>query len=481
MAAAKRYAIKASIGAKGDNTMLANQGKENPYYHRGPIRDPRQFYGREEELQSLLSLCKRRQCVEVVGERKIGKTSLLYQVLSRTSGVQFLPDDPCVAVYLNPGLIATPYEFFDRVFRSIRKQMPSLSIEVDEEINWKNTHRLLRKWLGPRPLILLLDEFEKLVSNTNFDPDFYSYLRGLTQAPLDELDIRIVTASQTRLAVFCTPGVVGKYGSEFFNSFALCSLGAFAEGELVDFLVKTSEPSGVPMADFKQEITQLGGRVPFFVQIACWYYFQAFVEQGHSMNKTQVRQRFLDEATEHFEYFWRHLDRSERQLVLALANGQQIAENRLRTLTRKGYVIDGNLLSSAFAEFVMQIERGGPVPKQGVFVDEQSGDVWVRGELLEPPLAELEYKLLAYLYKKCNQICSRYNIVLAVWGEEYIEKVDDARIDQLVRRVRLRIEPDPAHPRYIETVRGRGYRLKMLLIQPPHTTSSGVRNIRAIS
>jgi len=440
--------------------MLANQGKENPYYHRGPIRDPKQFYGREDELQSLLSLCKRRQCVEVVGERKTGKTSLLYQVRSRTSGVQFLPDDPCVAVYLNPGLIATPYEFFGRVFRSIGEHIPSLGIEVYEEINWKNTHRLLRKWLGPRPLILLLDEFEKLVSKANFDPDFYSYLRGLTQAPLDELDVRIVTASQTRLAVFCTPEVVGKYGSEFFNSFALCSLGSFTEGELVDFLVKTSGPFGVPMLGFKHGIIQLSGRFPFFVQIACWYYFQAFVEQRHSINKALIRQKFLDEATEHFEYIWRHLDHSERQLVLALANGGQIAENELQTLTQKGYVIDGNLLSSTFAEFVRQIERGGPVPKQGIFVDEQSGDVWIRGDLLEPPLAELEYELLAYLYKRCNQICSRDSIAIAVWGEQAIEGVTDYQIDQLVRRIRIKIEPAPAKPRYIETVRGRGLRLK---------------------
>jgi len=439
--------------------MLANQGKENPYYHRGPIRDPKQFYGREEELQSLLSLCKRRQCVEVVGERKIGKTSLLYQVLNKTGDVQSFSDDPCVAVYLNPGLIATPYEFFGRVFRSIGKQIPSLGIEVYEEIDQKNVHKLLKRQLGPRPLILLLDEFEKLVSKTSFDPDFYSYLRGLTQAPLDELDVRIVTASQTRLAVFCTPEVVGKYGSEFFNSFAPCSLGAFTERELVDFLVKTSGPFSVPMLDFKQEIIQLGGRFPFFVQIACWYYFQAFVEQGHSMDKTQVRQKFLDEATEHFEYIWRHLDHGERQLVLALANGRQIAENRLQTLTQKGYVIDGKLFPSAFAQFALHKDRTTSLPL-GVFVDEQSGDIWIEGKLVEPPLAELEYNLLAYLYRKCNQICNRDKIAIAVWGEQAIEGVTDDQIDQLVRRVRKRIEPDPANPRYIETVRGRGHRLR---------------------
>jgi len=45
-----------------------------------------------------------------------------------------------------------------------------------------------------------------------------------------------------------------------------------------------------------------------------------------------------------------------------------------------------------------------------------------------------------------------------VWGEEYIEEVDDARIAKLVSRLRHRIEPDPSNPRFIQTVRGRGYK-----------------------
>ena len=136
-----------------------------------------------------------------------------------------------------------------------------------------------------------------------------------------------------------------------------------------------------------------------------------------------------------------------------------MTENRLGTLTPKGYVINDKLFSSAFAEFALQTDRITPIPL-GVFVDEQSGDVWVEGKIVDPPLAELEYNLLAYLYKKCNQIRSRDSIAIAVWGEQAIEGVTDAQIDQLVRRVRKRIEPDPANPRYIETLRGRGLRLK---------------------
>ena len=43
-----------------------------------------------------------------------------------------------------------------------------------------------------------------------------------------------------------------------------------------------------------------------------------------------------------------------------------------------------------------------------------------------------------------------------VWGEDRI--VDDRSIDSLVSRLRRKLEADPAHPRYIQTVWGAGYR-----------------------
>jgi DNA-binding response OmpR family regulator len=58
-----------------------------------------------------------------------------------------------------------------------------------------------------------------------------------------------------------------------------------------------------------------------------------------------------------------------------------------------------------------------------------------------------------------GKICDKYQIVEAVWGVEYIDQVDDARIEKLVSRLRKKIEPDPNEPQYLQTVRGRGYRL----------------------
>jgi two-component system response regulator RegX3 len=58
-----------------------------------------------------------------------------------------------------------------------------------------------------------------------------------------------------------------------------------------------------------------------------------------------------------------------------------------------------------------------------------------------------------------NKICGKYQIVEAVWGEGYIDEVDDARVDKLISRLRSKVEPSPGNPRYLLTIRGRGYKL----------------------
>ena len=91
-------------------------------------------------------------------------------------------------------------------------------------------------------------------------------------------------------------------------------------------------------------------------------------------------------------------------------------------------------------------------------VDIESGEVTVDGRPV-PTLTDLEYRLLLLLYGRMDKLCDKYQIVEAVWGQEYIDEVDDARIEKLVSRLRVKLEPDPANPRYLLTLRGRGYKL----------------------
>jgi len=77
-------------------------------------------------------------------------------------------------------------------------------------------------------------------------------------------------------------------------------------------------------------------------------------------------------------------------------------------------------------------------------------------------LTAKENRLLETLQAHAGQVCEKDDLVQAVWPEDVIftQGVRDESLAQLVRRLRVKIEPDPAAPRYLLTVPGRGYILK---------------------
>ena len=89
-------------------------------------------------------------------------------------------------------------------------------------------------------------------------------------------------------------------------------------------------------------------------------------------------------------------------------------------------------------------------------LDLPAGIVRVDRHLVE--LSPKEFALLAYLYEHCGQVCSKDDIGYAVWPE-YRQGVYDYQIENLVRRLRSRIEPDPNNPQLLLTLRGLGYKL----------------------
>lgn len=73
-------------------------------------------------------------------------------------------------------------------------------------------------------------------------------------------------------------------------------------------------------------------------------------------------------------------------------------------------------------------------------------------------LAPKEFSLLTFLYGEKGKVCSKDDIGLAVWPE-YQEGVYDYQIENLVRRLRAKLESDASDPQLLLTVRGLGYKL----------------------
>lgn len=73
-------------------------------------------------------------------------------------------------------------------------------------------------------------------------------------------------------------------------------------------------------------------------------------------------------------------------------------------------------------------------------------------------LSPKEFSLLVYLNERAGEVCSKDEIGAAVWPE-YQEGVYDYQVENLVRRLRAKLEADPGDPQLLLTIRGRGYKL----------------------
>ena len=89
-----------------------------------------------------------------------------------------------------------------------------------------------------------------------------------------------------------------------------------------------------------------------------------------------------------------------------------------------------------------------------VTVDRDRHEVTVGGELVRLPLKEFE--LLALLMENAGFVVTRQTLIDRVWGFDYVGNTKT--LDVHIKRLRSRVESDPAEPERIITIRGLGYK-----------------------
>jgi two-component system response regulator RegX3 len=115
---------------------------------------------------------------------------------------------------------------------------------------------------------------------------------------------------------------------------------------------------------------------------------------------------------------------------------------RIRAVLRRG---------TEAADLLPSVLEAGPVR-----MDVDRHVVTVDGEGVKLPLKEFE--LLEMLLRNAGRVLTRGQLIDRIWGADYVG--DTKTLDVHVKRLRAKIEPDPAHPRYLLTVRGLGYKLE---------------------
>ncbi|CAN5179477.1 two-component sensory transduction protein RegX [soil metagenome] len=119
---------------------------------------------------------------------------------------------------------------------------------------------------------------------------------------------------------------------------------------------------------------------------------------------------------------------------------------RVRAVLRRGAIATGDA-GTEHDEGTLDV---GPVR-----LDVDRHTVHVHGELVAFPLKEFD--LLELLMRNAGRVLTRGQLIDRVWGSDYVG--DTKTLDVHVKRVRAKIETDPANPVLLQTVRGLGYKL----------------------
>ncbi|MCD4687159.1 MAG: winged helix-turn-helix domain-containing protein [Anaerolineae bacterium] len=321
-----------------------------------------------------------------------------------------------------------------------------------------------RPGVVPRDVLLLLDEFDDVL--TGLDERVFLNLRAL----FDKYGTRLNYVTATLKPLATEPG--GDNLAEFVELFAAnrYHLKPLNDDDATAVAAEIFEQNNDSLDPHEREyILERAGGHPGLIHAVAHVVMQ--VESGAPATYTQQALSVADDVLQNHPLvrtelgkLWKQLLTNEQDAAILTASRGPAALTTVQrtTLLTRGILIQAKtqlrLFSRLFAHYA---RRQGLIHQElpdGVWVDTDAGTVWVNGQIVEA-LTDLEYRLLLLLYGRVGKICDKYQIVESVWGQEYLGEVDDARIEKLISRLRAKLEPTPSRPRFVVTVRGRGYKL----------------------
>jgi class 3 adenylate cyclase len=346
----------------------------SPYLNRVMIRNVRDFYGRKRELARLYARISaaRPQSVGVTGERRIGKSSLLWFLMQPENAQHYLPNPEQVIFVLldfQENREMTVGDFCTALLEPLSKRMPDVQLDGGYDALLDAVQRLDAQGLK---LIVLLDEFETVTQNPEFDGRFYAFLRSLA----NRYNVAYITSSRVPLQYLCHSKQIAD--SPFFNIFSSLHLRGFTEAEARELIAVPSQAAGISLEPHTDFLLDVGSTYPFFLQIACSALFE-YLQTGDtldSMGREEVCETILEEAEPHFLYIWERMEEIEQQVILSIMEGKPVdlrERSTLRSLIQQGYVVESEeqraksrehkLFSSLFAQWVEELSLEPTAPK----------------------------------------------------------------------------------------------------------------------
>ncbi len=313
----------------------------NPYHDLAAVRDPAMFFGRGQLLRRLYSAIAYQQCVSLVGARHMGKTSVLYCLRLPQVQQRFAFDlSRHILVFIDLRLQKTRADFFAAVSKQIIVQgRGRLTFTLPTDGDGEDTFSSVLDAAEEQGLhpVLLMDAFDNVARNQEFDLDFFGFLRA--QATIGK--VSYITASIAPLYEVCHRGI---RGSPFFNIFSTFMLEPLSEEEARELVQVPAHRAGLSFTEEETTwILRLAGRHPFFIQRVCYFLFEEKCLNGSAqIDFRNVKSQAYHELLPHFEDAWERTKPEEQEMLKYEAQRKEGRQRALPELSE----------SSLFRKFV---------------------------------------------------------------------------------------------------------------------------------
>src|SRR5262245_41560992 len=241
----------------------------NPYLNRVMIKTREDFFGRTQEVKRIYARLNATPpgSISIVGDRKIGKSSLLNHIYMHHNRLAHLEQPQrMVMVFLDfQQEKSMSMQSFVRTLLGIANYELRGRLNVsDAALSLDGIKDMVQRLDGAGyRLAILLDEFEGITTNPNFSLEFFSFLRYLA----NHYNVAYITSSARDLQVLCHTKEIAD--SPFFNIFSTMRLGTFQRAEAEELVRVPSERVGKPLGPHFESILEIAGLFPFFLQMAC--------------------------------------------------------------------------------------------------------------------------------------------------------------------------------------------------------------------
>jgi DNA-binding winged helix-turn-helix (wHTH) protein len=449
----------------------------NPYSSSMPVTNPAQYYGRRNDLLRVAVSIRNWEPFAITGEPRIGKSSFLYY-LTHPDGArkraEFLDyiGNPAAYLFVLIELQLLPVRnaqgfwryLFDRLVEEAGKA-ESLTAEYhlgqeagsdDYQIQMSFEHYLKQL---ERKVIFLFDDFDILIRDFERSEvrQITDKLRTLKAAlPFKSKLNYVIVSTDPLVQLFEDKGIAGGLSplSNIINSAP--PLGLLEEDAVHELLQEPLQQSPANIPHFSEEditfINKLSGRYPDFLKISCFHLLEAKIQGSADYNSVWQTIGNDHRIQWLMKRLWERAKQDElplREVLLQIAQGQ-VSVKRLafRELCQRGFVDDlvspPQIFGELFHEFVLNPDARTLMPTEST--------------PLAANLTPLESKLYNYLLAHVEQTCTREQLQKVIWGDKLPSSPD--ALEQLVKRLRGKIEPSPDQPVYLLNVRGQGYLLR---------------------